>query len=62
MDKIYLVTTGSGADGDEWRVISIHRTKEGAERAEAKYESPRPRLSGGTYSLKAEVEEWFIGQ
>ncbi len=25
--KIYLLTSGSGDDGDEWNVISIHRTK-----------------------------------
>jgi len=51
VDKIYLVTTGSGADGDEWSVISIHRTKEGAERAEAAYEAPQKEESSNTESV-----------
>ena len=62
MDKIYLVTTGSGSDGDEWGVISIHRTKEGAERAEATYEAPRERRDGSTYNHDAEVEEWDVDE
>jgi len=60
MDKIWLLTSGSGADGDEWGVISIHRTKEGAEQAEKVYEAPRPRADGSTYVFDGEVEEWDV--
>jgi hypothetical protein len=57
---IYLLTTGSGADGDEWGVESVHRTREGAERAKAKYEAPRERRDESTYHFNAEVEEWEV--
>ena len=30
--KVWLLTSGTGADGDEWSVESIHSTEEGAER------------------------------
>ena len=60
MNKIYLLTTGSGDDGDEWSVLSIHRTKEGAELAEVKYEAPRERRDGSTYCYVAAVEEWDV--
>ena len=62
MDKIYLLTSGSGWDGDEWHVISVHRTKEGAERAEKIYEAPRPRGDGSTYTFDSEVEEWELNE
>ena len=36
MTKVYLVTNdGSGEDGDEWLLGSIHATKDGAEEAKA---------------------------
>ena len=60
MDKIYLLTTGSGADGDEWNVLSVHRTKEGADRAKAIYEAPQERRDGSTYNYDAAVEEWDV--
>jgi hypothetical protein len=60
MSKIWLLTSGSGADGDEWNVESVHRTKEGAEAAEKVYEAPRPRSDGSTYTFDAEVEEWEL--
>ena len=60
MNNIWLLTSGSGADGDEWSVISIHRTKEGAELAEKQYEAPRERWDGSTYCSDAEVEEWDV--
>lgn len=57
---IWLLTTGSGMDGDEWEVISIHRTKEGAEAAKKAYEVPQTRPDGSIYTFDAEVEEWNI--
>lgn len=59
-DKVYLLTTGTGHDGDEWNVESIHRSKEGAERAKEEYEKPRRRQDGSTYRLESQVEEWEL--
>ena len=60
MATVWLVTSGSGSDGDEWDVVSIHATPEGAEAAKQAYEAPRPRLDGSTYSLRAQIEEWEL--
>jgi hypothetical protein len=57
---VWLVTTGSGEDGDEWDVVSIHSTQSGAEQAKAAYETPQTRPDGSTYSFDAHIEEWFI--
>jgi hypothetical protein len=57
---VYLVTTGTGCDGDEWNVRSIHKTKEGAETAKELYERPRYRFNGSTYIFKATIEEWEL--
>ena len=59
-NTIWLVTTGSGTDGDEWNVQSIHATAAGAERAKEKYEQPRQRPDGSSYTLEATVEEWPV--
>lgn len=57
---VFLLTTGDGSDGDEWRVISVHATQEGANLAKAEYEAPRPRPDGSAYSLDANVEPWDL--
>ena len=57
---VFLLTTGDGSDGDEWRVISVHATEEGANKAKAEYEAPRPRPDGSTYRLDANVEAWEL--
>ena len=59
-NKVFLLTIGDGIDGDEWSVLSIHRTKEGAELAEKEYEAPRERRDGSTYNFNAQVEEWDV--
>lgn len=59
-DKIFLLTTGSGDDGDEWNVESIHATSAGAVHAKEEYERPRSRGDGSTYSLTASIEEWKL--
>lgn len=56
--NVWMVTTGTGEDGDEWKVESVHATADGAERAKADYEKPRKRHDGSTYVLEANVEEW----
>ena len=59
--KVWLVTSGSGSDGDEWQVSSIHASKESAERAKKEYERPRKRSDGSTYNFDAnEIEEWDV--
>lgn len=57
---VFLLTTGDGSDGDEWQVVSIHRTKESAEKAKVEYEKPRPRLTTGFYARTANIEEWDV--
>lgn len=59
-DKVFLLTTGSGQDGDEWNVESIHATPVGVAHAKQKYERPRSREDGSTYSLTASIEEWKL--
>jgi len=57
---VFLLTTGDGSDGDEWNVVSIHASREGAEKAKERYEAPRPRKDGSTYTFDAQIEEWEI--
>lgn len=60
MNQVYLLTTGSRANGDDWSLVSIHRTREGAETARQIYEKPIQRKDGSLYSLKMEIEPWII--
>lgn len=60
MKKVYLLTSGTGYDGDEWAVHSIHSTRESAEEAKVAYEAPRSRNDGTFYSFDAQVEEWDL--
>ena len=60
-NNIYLLTNGTGEDGDEWSVVSVHATEESAKQAKVKYEQPRP-CSGRdeTYTLDANIEVWEV--
>jgi hypothetical protein len=60
MRKIYLLTSGDGSDGNEWAVISIHRTHEGALNAKRTYEIAIERSDGTFYHNDSEVEEWDL--
>lgn len=59
---VYLVTTGDGEDGNEWHIVSIHGTRESAERAKAAYDTHEiKRPDGSTYTLRSnDVEEWEL--
>ena len=57
-ETVWLLTTGTGADGDEWKVESIHATEAGAEKAKAKYQQPQKRADGSEYIRDADIEEW----
>ncbi len=59
---VFLVTTGSGDDGDAWDVFGIYRTREAAERAKHEYEScDVPRSDGSSYRRQAnEIEEYEL--
>lgn len=57
---VWLLTTGTGADGDEWSVKSIHATPESAERALARYQTPQKRTNDSTYVRDATVEKWEV--
>lgn len=56
--SVWLLTTGSGADGDEWNVESVHATEGGAMAAKIAYEQPRLRANGTSYVSEANVEQW----
>lgn len=58
--KVWLLTTGSGADGDEWNVQDIYSTYEGALAGKTEYEQPRYRNDKSTYHYDANIEEWEI--
>ena len=60
MKKVWLLTTGSGADGDEWNVESIHATEESARKAKEQHEQPKTRKDGSTYFFEASIEEWDV--
>jgi hypothetical protein len=55
--KVWLLTTGSGKDGDEWHLESVHDSERSAKIAKAKYEEPRYRKDGSLYKLDAQIEE-----
>ena len=59
MVKVWLLTDGDGSDGNEWGVVSIHATEEGAERAKVRYETEDRRgVDGSIYHYRAnEIEE-----
>jgi len=58
--KVFLLTTGSGFDGDEWYVQSIHATMALAVAAKERYEAPRYRRDGSSYTSEATIEEWDV--
>ncbi len=60
MQYVYLLTTGTGEDGNEWSVESIHATLESAELHKKKYEMPRFRGDGSSYVLEANIEKWEV--
>ncbi len=60
MDKVWLLTTGTGQDGDEWNVEGIHGTEEKAIQAKARYQEMHTRPDGSTYILDCEIEEWEV--
>ncbi len=62
MKTVYLLTSGDGSDGNEWDVISIHSTRELAEKAQAKYSEPQKNIHGGEYVRESEIEEWKMDE
>lgn len=65
MNKVWLLTTGSGSDGDEWNVKSIHRTRDGAVLEKERLDSiPNKRDDGTIYYNKSfiilKIEEWEL--
>lgn len=58
--RVWLLTTGTGADGDEWNVESIHATEPGAQMALERYQQPQRRHDGSTYVRDANIEEWEV--
>jgi hypothetical protein len=57
---VWLLTTGTGADGDEWYVKSIHSSKTSAEVALKDYQKPITRKDGTTYTRQADIERWDL--
>lgn len=61
MNTVFLLTTGDGSDGNEWGVISIHSSRELAEKAKAKYQQTMQNIYGEPYVRECEIEEWEMG-
>lgn len=61
-EKIYLLTYGDGDPGDEWYVISVHKTMEGAQKAKLDHDTtPHKRWDGSSYfKLSNDIEEWEL--
>ncbi len=60
MNHVWLLTTGSGDDGDEWHVESIHSTKNSAQIALTIHQAPIVRGDGTTYTRDANIELWVV--
>lgn len=45
---VYLLTTGTGADGNEWQVLDIFKSEKIAKEAKTKYE------------YEAQIEKWLV--
>ena len=60
LTKVYLLTNGTGEDGNEWDVNSIHATKPGAEKAKEYYERKQYRDNGSWYCHESQIEEWDV--
>jgi len=58
--KVWLLTTGTGQDGDEWSVEGIYSTKEKAELAKKRFQVPPNSVDGYEYVDDYEVEEWDV--
>ena len=58
MTNVYLLTTGSGADGDEWHVLGIYTNKQRANVAKSHHERARSRADGSMFSYEANIELW----
>lgn len=58
--KVWLLTCGTGEDGDEWSVLGIYTTQEFAVAAKQRYERPRSRFDGSIYCFDGNVEEWEL--
>lgn len=61
-DGAYLVTRGSGEDGDEWHVLGIYSTREKADRAKVDLDTEKHmRPDGSHYFLPTnDVEDWAL--
>lgn len=59
-EGVWVVTSGSGDDGDEWRVEGIYPKEQLAIDAKARYEAPRQRSwDGSFYSQEVDdIIEW----
>lgn len=60
MGHVYLLTAGSGEDGDDWCVLAIYSTHRVALKAKRHYERPRFLPGGKTFTTKAKIEKWPI--
>jgi hypothetical protein len=58
MKKVWLLTTGDGSDGNEWRLESIHSSEVLALKAQILYNGPVMRGDGSSYMRESDVEEW----
>lgn len=64
MATLYVLTDGSGEDGDEVCWLGIYTTYELAEQARKRYRQKRIRPDGTWYRPgdRAEIEEWVANQ
>jgi hypothetical protein len=59
-DKVYLLTTGDGSDGDEYAVVGIYKSRSDALMAKVEYDERKHfRRDGSFYQMRSnEIEEW----
>lgn len=55
---VFLVTCGTGSEGDEWELLGVHATRESAEVQLNEYQKLRTRQDGSTYRYLGQIEEW----
>jgi hypothetical protein len=57
---VWLLTEGTGMEGDAWGVLGVYETEEAAEDAKAVHMQPQSRHDGTTYVRQCGVEQWSI--
>jgi hypothetical protein len=57
---VWVLSKGSGEDGDEWALLGIYSSQENAIAARSIYERPRQRVDGSIYNFTSNDPYEFL--